>query len=220
MITSNPFFLPKIYDYWDSRTASIVKMAERIDSLPDDELGDALVNIQQCVKEHLRVLSDEQLCQVAYVVADDLYKTASWITCWNTSVKGYLMASATTLFSETRRRGYSLHYSIDNSFLETQRPFELFPMWFRAAGIKYECPQLTASADGTTYQAALLSCSVRLRDYATSRDHYVFLDFDCSDASFVTPAQQSSTPGVITVFRNAAPEPGSKIAVQMPVQFA
>lgn len=51
-------------------------MAERIDSLPDDEFVDALVNIQQCVQEHLRVLTDEQLCQVAYVVADDLYKTA------------------------------------------------------------------------------------------------------------------------------------------------
>ena len=54
----------------------------------------------------------------------------------------------------------------------------------------------------------------------TLKDHYIFLDFDSSDASFVTPAEQSSTPGVITVFRNAAPEPGSKIAVQMPVQFA
>ncbi len=102
--------------------------------------------IRAAVTEHVRVLPDRWLHWAAFIAAEDLYRTANAITAWTSSVADYLACSAGTFFRILSQRGCHLHYVIDNSCQEMQRPLELFPLWFLACGIHYECPQLFKSS--------------------------------------------------------------------------
>ena len=215
MNPADPFFLRKLTDYWDSTTGTVQSLSEKLDTYSGQSREEALDAIRAAVREHVRVLPDKTLCLAACVVVDDLYKVASHIPAWWATTSDYLAASAGTFFPILRERGFILHYIVDNTFPQTQRPFQLFPTWFAACQLNYECPQLIQATDRLDPASALQSCSHRIQTYFARREHYVLLDIDSCDQSFNEVFSQRKEEGVITVFRNEAPEVNTKISMSL-----
>jgi hypothetical protein len=147
-------------------------------------------------------------------MSDDLYKTANTIGYWSDSVGTYLRATAGVFMQLLAQRGFSVHYVVDNSFESMERPLQLFPTWYEACGIKFECPQLITEQDGSTASEARHRCTAALRT-SGGNFHYVILDTDCEDDSFTAPLEQLNQDKVITVIREEAPTPGSNIMVYL-----
>jgi len=211
----DPFFLRKISDYWDSTTGAVQSLSEKLDTFSGKGREEALNAIRAAVREHIRVLPDKTLCLAACVAVDALYKVASHIPAWWATISDYLAASAGTFFPILRERGFILHYIVDNTFTDTQRPFQLFPTWFAACQLNYECPQLIQATDRLDPASALQSCSRRIQTYFAHREHYVLLDIDSCDQSFNEAFSQQKEGRVITVFRNEAPELNTKISMSL-----
>ena len=200
--------LPKISDFWDSTKDAIPRFAAKLEALPPEFAEEMTNMIPAAVTEHVRVLLDQWLHWAAFIVAEDLYRTANAITAWTSSVADYLACSAGTFFRILSQRGCHLHYVIDNSCQEMQRPLELFPLWFLACGIHYECPQLLESSGTPPCDSRGLATQHLRQAFAAGR-HYLFLDTDSTDSSFEAPIEQLGTQGVLTIVRNEAPVPGS-----------
>jgi hypothetical protein len=207
--------LPKISDYWDSTKNAIPRFAAELEALSPTAAKQTTATIRAAVTEHVRVLSDQWLPRVAFVVAEDLYRTANTIAAWNTSVADYLACSAATFFDLLSQRGYCLHYIIDNSFQQMQRPIELFPLFFPACGIEYQCPQHLESTFGLAPGESQGVSSQVLRGLFAQGKHYLLLDTDSIESSFAAPLEQRKTKGVITVIRNEAPGAGSKASLYL-----
>lgn len=225
--------LPKITDYWDTAQEAIPRFAAELSGLAPEAARELTALIRAEVTEHFRVLTDKQVLLATVAIADDLYRAASAIPCWDDSVSDYLECSASSFFSLLKKRGYRLEYVIDNGFDDLQRPTQLFPEWFRACGIVYICPQDAACrlmrADGVAvdaYPAALARTMAEARDVGSQlarrcrqeARHFVYLETDCIEGSHVTALQDRGAPGTLSVFRREAPVPGSKVEVVFPKQ--
>lgn len=210
LIILNPSFLPKITDYFDY--GAIDHWASLLHKMSSEALSNCVGDLGDAVTEHTRVLSDELLQRVAFVIADDLYKTANTINLWSDSVETYLRATAGVFFDLLDQRGFRLHYVIDNSFEDMERPLRFFPTWYSACGIAYECPQLLTAQDGTSPSEARRRCTAALHA-SGGNFHYAILDTDSEDDSFTAPREQLKQDKVITVIRIEAPIPGSKTIV-------
>lgn len=212
---AEPLMCPKISDYWDASKKAIPRFAAYLAAQSPTTAEQAKSAIRAAVTEHVRVLTDDWLPRVAFVVAEDLYRTANAITVWDDSVADYLACSAGTFFSLLSQRGYRLHYVIDNSFQEMQRPIQLFPSWFQACGIEYQCPQVLESEFGLEPKESQGVVSDVLRGFFAQGRHYVVLDTDSIESSFDAPLEQRNAEGVVTVIRTEAPGPGSKALVYL-----
>jgi hypothetical protein len=215
---NQPTMLPKISDYWDTAKNAIPRLAAELEAQSPTAAKETAAAIRDAVTEHLRVLPDEWLPRVAFVVAEDLYRAASTITAWDDSVADYLACSAGTFFALLSMRGYRLHYVIDNSFQEMQRPTLLFPLWFKACGIEYQCPQVLETEFGLDPTESRVVVSDILREFYAQGRHYVLLDTDSTASSFEAPLAQRDTKGILTVIRTEAPGPGSKASVYLASQ--
>ena len=210
---TEPLILPKVTDYWDPVKNAVPQFAGLFAPLSPAEAKGKADAIRAGITEHLRVLPDQLLVRAVFVVAEDLYRTANTITIWNSSVADYLACSAATFIGLLAQRGYHLHYIKDNSFQEMQRPIQLFPLWFQACGIEYQCPQLLESEFGMEPKESQGVVSQVLRGFFADGKHYVVLDTDSIDSSFDAPLEQRNMEGIITVIRTEAPGPGSKAMV-------
>jgi hypothetical protein len=226
--------LAKITDYWDSVGMVIDERATELGKLP---LGDvrrqtALAELSASVTEHVRVLSDKLFATLASVVVDDLYKTACWIDRWDRVLADYLQATATVFWSKFTERGFTVHYLVDNVFDDLQRPTELFSDWFRAAGIIYACPQAVAlelaretEGERESIEQDLLRHMAEARELVESvldrcrveSRHYFLLDLDFDERTFKSSMAQTDERGLLTVFRNEAARPGTKILIFLPI---
>ncbi len=234
-ISKNAWFAKKITDYWDPLQGAIEKHAERLSALSPDERTAALKDIRACVTEHARVLPDEWLVQVAFVAADDLYKTIAGLARWDECFPDYLAASAATFCSRLSDRGYVIQYVADNTFELTEvgmsGPLDYYPVWFGSAGFAYICPQKAAlllmRADRRQegeYFELLPKYITEARDVAAKavrkcqeeRRHFFFLDTDSTEGSLSTAMSQLGADGVVGIFRNEAPVAGSKCQVSYP----
>ena len=92
----------------------------------------------------MNVLDDELFLSAAAAAADDLYKAACAIDRWDEGIGDYLAASSETLWRLFSERGFTLQYLVDNVFDVLERPLELFPVWYQAAGLAYVSPQALA----------------------------------------------------------------------------
>ena len=164
----NDLFFRKLTDYWDSNTGIVARLSSQIALLSPEERTRTLETLRNNVEEHLRVLPQRFLPGALFVVADDLYKTGNSISFWSQSVEDYLRATACVLFCNGGHRGYVIHDLINNTFAEMQRPFDLFPNWFGACEILYECPQLLQRDAGCDLETAIRSCSHRFETRDTS----------------------------------------------------
>ena len=218
METSDQFFLPKISDYWDSNKAAIENWGAVLQVMDHEQLKNSITRLVDAITEHTRVLDDALIQRVAFVMADDLYRTASRIKVWNDGVGTYLRSTAGIFLQLLAMRGFSLHYVVDNTFPDTQRPFDLFPSWFSACGMAYECPQLRTFRDRVSSSEARRLCNAALQNL-DGRFHYVILDTDSAADSFAAPLSQMKHDKIITVIRTEAPLTGSNITVSLSGHF-
>lgn len=229
-IMSEGWMLPRITDYWDEQLRAVDAGARRLEAVPAAEREAAVEAICASVREHVRVLPDDLFVQAAIAVADDLYRAACATDRWDNAIRDYLTASAGTFAGELSRRGYRLQYLVDNAWEDMARPIELMPHWYQAAGFTYACPQLIAihlaqgDASKRELQLVIQQHVAEARDVTSqliSRcqaegRHFMQLDTDCAEDSFETAFRACEQPGVITIFRNEAPEPGTTVAVWLP----
>lgn len=224
--------LAKVTDYWDEQVRAIdTASLELLESSADDRAR-AVSEISADVREHLRVLPDETLLQAACPVLDDLYKAACSTERWDEGLSAYLEASAGTFMAGLNDRGYRCQYLVDNQWEDMSKPRQLFPFWFRAAGMVYACAQVTAfdlmsripstvRADEQNMPAGYINqARDMVNQLVTSCQqegrHLVQLDVDYEEDSFAVALAQAGTAGVLTIFRNEAPDPGSKISIWYP----
>jgi hypothetical protein len=226
--------LPKITDYWDSSTLAIDRFARQLGELPPDQKELASRELTAAMSEHIRVLPDKLLVQAAIAIVDDLYQTACWIDRWDSELFAYLEATAGVFLSMLTERGFTLHYLVDNTFDDFERPMRLFPGWFPAAGIVYACPQVVGCELVLKMEGEHAPLSERLPNYireardivesmldrcrAESR-HFFLLDLDFEERSFRSSLQEKDVNGMLTIFRNDGAQPGTKLAAWLPTEL-
>jgi hypothetical protein len=222
------WMLPNVTDYWDERVEAIERLSRVIEAVPEAERAAQLSSISAAVGRHATALMDADLAKYAVPVVEDLYKAAVKRTYLDEPLLQYLAASCRPFFQALSVRGYMVQYFIDNTWDRLDGPAIGFPMWFGATGLLYICPQEIACHDFekdkpceewpalvTKYIGEGRRAAEELvnRCRASGR-HFVYLDIDTTD--FEIALKTSHDPGVIFVFRQEAPTPGSRCTVRMP----
>lgn len=223
---------PRITDYWDERVGAIDAAGKRLDALSEEDREVALKEIAESVKRHEGVLNDEFLVSAAVSFVDDLYKSASNIDRWDQSLLLYLNASATTFARQLNHRGIRIQSLVDNAWDDPSRLIQLFPDWFRAAGIVFISPQALvrnlARRDGIEAEEEIIRLVPKYIDEARSvantliaqcqaeHRHFILVDADAIESSVDQPKTMVGTAGVLTVIRSEAPTPGSNVSVASP----
>ncbi len=224
------WMLPRITDYWDQRADAIERFSRVLASTPEAERDAQCQLIEAAVTRHVAALNDESLSWSAFSVVDDLYQAASQrgYLRLDEPLLRYLSAIGHPYFDALTRRGYTVNYFIDNTWSRLDGPVVAFPTWFAAAKLIYICPQEIAchafekdrpSDEWPKLVSKYLDIA---RDLAAGmadrfnqeRRHYVYLDIDANDVEIARKTQ--GKPGVIHIFRQEAPVPGSRCIVTMP----
>lgn len=225
--------LPRVTDYWDERVGSIGRKANELGELDAEERAGALQQIGNAVTKHVGALPDELLVQAAIPIADDLYKAACSTVRWDASIAAYLEASAGTFWALFAKRGFVCRYLVDNAWEDLTRPLDLLPGWFKTSGLIYACPQAIArelmKGDGEKREAReampkyigeARAVTARIVSKALeARQSFVLLDADFDQRSFQAVFEAVEAPGVLTLFRNEAPTPGTTVNTWLPVEM-
>jgi hypothetical protein len=222
------WMLPNITDYWDERVDAIEQLSRVLAEVPEADRAAHLASIVAAVTRHTAALGDADLVKYAVPIVEDLYKAVAKRTYYDDPLRQYLGATGGPYFHALRARGYMVQYFIDNTWDRLDGPVIGFPIWFRAAGLFYICPQEIACNQFEKDQPrekwpALVSKYIgdgrsvadRLASqcHAAGR-HFVYLDIDAAD--FAIALKLGKEPGVIHVFRNETPTPGSRCAIHLP----
>lgn len=227
----------RLVDYWDQRTGAINRSVLRLTRLGEPERAAACDQIRQAVLQRLDALSDSQLLHAAVSMVDDLYKYANEEVLRDRALFAYLDAFARTLTQAVRVRGYVIRYVVENQFSGVDflmaGPFDLFPKVFNAADFVYVCPHHLAwqlmQADGVAaseYPHAIARYIEEARGLGNrvvshchgTNEHVVFLEADYQEGVLAIALQGDGGRGVLSVFRNDAPVPGSTVVVRFPDQ--
>ncbi len=227
----------RLVDYWDQTTGAINRGALRLSKLSGQERMAACGQIRDAVRKRVHALADSRLLQLAVSMVDDLYKYVNDEVLMDEVLFDYLDAFGRTLTETVRERGYVIRYVVENQFSGVDflmlGPFSVFPRVFNAAGFAYICPQQLGlhlmRADGITaseYARAIAQYIAEARlvgDRLVNKchddgQHYVFLEADYQEGALDIALRGRGAPGVLSVFRNDAPIPGSEVSVAFPEQ--
>lgn len=233
----NEWLFPRITDYFDNQNRNtIFEHSQMIGFSLREKKEAALQDIEEAMFEHTAILNDEQLTYAAFIIADDIYKSANEITLFNLYISEYLEASAGTFYQILRQRGFVLHYLANNLYAGTAgggmiRPLQFFRYFFLPAGINYICPHEIAlelmKRDGLTVQdydasigkyleeARLVGDAV-IEKCHDNNDHYFNLQIDGEKSNFAPSLDRVGDKNVITVFRSEPPMAGTSCDVLFP----
>lgn len=228
------WMLPRITDYWNWQNKKVFTCAKMLERMSPPERQNALKSITMAIVRHTEVLTDDQLATAAYIMAEDLYKGVVAMDYWDNTIADYLNAGAAALLARLADRGYVMRYIIDNSAEPTvvglSGPAEWFDIWFRAAGFIYICPQQIVArlveADGGDsaqfineipryIEEARFVANEIVSKCKASRNHYVYLDTDATNASMKPLLNDVESPGLVFLHRKEAPVPGSRCIVKI-----
>jgi hypothetical protein len=222
-------------EYWDQATDAINRNAFRFSKLGESERTVASSVIRDSVHRSAGGCSDQQLLREAVSMVDDLYKYMNDTMLSGSAVYVYLDAFARTFTMAVSERGYVIEYVAENAFSSVDflliGPFDWFSKVFSAAGFVYICPQHLAfglmQADGLAAsdyehligkyiaEARMLARRLVMECRSDAR-HFVFLEADYQDGSLDAALEGRGDPGVLSVFRNQTPLPGSEVDVVFP----
>ncbi len=219
-------------DYYDDQRDRLVELPARLAHLGTDDHAIALATVRATVAGLVQAMSDELLQKAAVSVADDLYKSAARRDTWDAHAADYVGAAVGTFFTALGHRGYRLHYVAENTFPDDlQRPLQALGMIAAAAGLVYICPHDLAARllglDGGAFGLQLdalrpgvaegrqLAFELAERCVAGGR-HILYLEIDWDEGCLDGVTQLGAQPGVISVFRNDPPVPGSTVSVRFP----
>jgi hypothetical protein len=228
-----------ISDYWDNQDKnSILEYARLISTLPLPEQRQIENQIREAIFDHVAALNDKQLVYAAFIIADDIYKSANEISLFIPYISEYLRASAGTFYDLLKQRGYYLHYLTNTVFAGSAfqgfiRPLHIFWRFFEPAGIRYVCPHAIAlelmQRDGISEEdfeqnlaaylprAEAAGNAIIHRCHADKR-HYINLQIDGGDRNFRNSFAHSQDQGTITVLRSEVPVRGTSCSVIFPGQ--
>jgi len=233
---SEEWLFPRITDFWEYRTKAVVSGAEQLEELSADARLRSLAALGDQVRAHARRLDDGLLVSAGFIMAEDLYKSLFGGFRWDRDVADYIAASAGVFMDEFSRRGFVLHYIIDNSASENDLPVMLtyIPAIFRAAGMLVTGPQLQAleimEHFGKTKDIAAMPPYIGegnkvadevIRLCHQDRRSYVYLNLELMEAdsagiSFDVALSKANEPGVVVVYRNQPPVAGTTAQVISP----
>lgn len=227
----------RLVDYWDQTTGAINKGARRLGEFGESERVAPCGQIREAVRQRCTALADRQLLQAAVSMVDDLYKCVNDEVLMGQALFDYLDAFGRTFTTAVRERGYVIRYVVENQFSGVDflmlGPFDVFPRVFNAAGFVYVCPQQIAlelmQADGveaSEYERAITRYITEARvvgnrvvnECHAAGLHYVFLEADYEEGALDIALRGGGAPGVLSVFRDDAPVPGSEVSVVFPEQ--
>ena len=180
-------------------------------------------------------MSDEWVIVTTYVMAEDLFKSYFNQFAWGPSVHAYIAATAGEVLKELTRRGFVLHYVVDNTLghADLVEVLTYMPQLFEAAGLAVTGPQLMA---GELMEHDNLPKDIeripeyRDRGHAAAdelvstwhreRKSSVYLNMDFDDdtpaLSMDVALSQCDKPRTFVVFRNQLPAPGTKSNIWPP----
>ncbi|WP_051578466.1 hypothetical protein [Mycolicibacterium mageritense] len=227
---------PTLALVWDSERRAIIAGADRLEALPDEERALSVAALAKRVRELTGALEDEWLVRVAVFMVDDLYKSLFYGFRWSGGVYDYIASTAGQVVKELVNRGFVLHYVVDSvqSQADLAERLAFLPGVFEAAGFKVTGPQLMAMelmqrVDGKPGDLSVIPAyreeGHHVADMFIARCHQerrcsVYLNLDLADdapaLSLDVALSQASTPGVIVVYRNQPPLPGSAAQVALP----
>ncbi len=222
--------LGTLTDYYDYNASRLLEMPKKLATLGDASRALALVTVRSQVRRLAGDLEDDLLLAVSVSMVDDLYKSAGILTDWNPPTAEYVTAVWGTFFDVMAARGYLMHYIVENTFPDhLGRPLQLYPEVFGAAGIIYVCPHHIATKlpEGAEAEPSLAGLRHLLaegrylaKEVATQatgqNSSLMYLEIDYDAGCLDEILSLSAAPGVVTVVRNQAPQPGSTVEVTYP----
>lgn len=215
----NNWLLDNLFDYWDQNQDAVYRYSMAIAELDERERSKSFNEISQGITTHVDNLNDEELLKTAFSMAEDLYKEANKDpTLFDETVQKYLESNAGVFCNALSKRGFVIHYLIDNEFEKTfegmARPLDLYQGWFRASGFIYICPQSIVleimTEDGyerseffnlmTPFIEEAREVVNDILDQCHSKKlHYVFLDADSNPDSFQKAFNADDEPGAFII---------------------
>ena len=220
---------------WDSQIRAIVCAAERLKSLSEDDRVRSLTLLATRVRAFALATSDQWLVATAHFMVEDLFKSYFNQFAWGPSVQAYVAATAGEVMKELTRRGFVLHYVVDNTLGQANLAEVLIymPQLFETAGLAVTGPQLMA-ADLMVQEDVPLEIwripEYRDRGHAAADEvvsiwhrerrssFYLNMDFDDDMPALSMDVALSACddPTAIVVFRQLLPLPGTKSQISMP----
>ncbi len=229
----------RISDYWDHQRDQIVRLSVACAGLGPD----CVPALQRSVPQLAAALSKNHLAMSAWIMAEDVYRTANKPTPWSEEIGTYLDASAASLLAVVAENGLVVQYVIDNvpgavpAAQVKQFPYNQYggscagyPPWFRSAGFAYVSPQEEAAGLMTAKGIDLRTFAKRWADFAeegralaleavkkvqAAKQHFVYYDADWAPPSHAARSEFGAA-HVIGVFRTQAPILGSTCDLFMP----
>jgi len=233
------WYFPRLTDYWDNQNQNNIFEFSQIIGFYNEETQTKLYNeIRERIFELVAAMNDEQLCYAAFIIADDLYKSANEIGLFKRDISNYLEATAGTFFDLLKQRGYCLHYLANTLFAGSAaegfiRPLKIFRRYFGPSGITYICPHEIAldwmQKDGLSLddydqnidrylEKAQADGDQRIAQCDQTNDHYFNLQIDGDEKHFMQSFARVNDKGIITVFRSEPPLKGTTCNVIFPQQ--
>lgn len=226
---------PTLAYLWDAPSRAIVAGSEKLEPLSDADREGSLAALSQRVRRFAQALSDRDLMMIAFIAAEDVYKSFFHEFYWGQSVADYLGATAGVVVQELERRGVALHYIIDNSLgdADSHVLFTVLTQVFGAAGLFVTGPQVMAlylmeqagqpcdvdaiplyRAEGQLLADGLIERCHRER--RSSLYLHVDIDDTAPEGALDAALLRGRTPGALVVYRSEAPVKGSVAKVSMP----
>ena len=228
---------PALDQVWEYRNGAIVTGGERLDGLCGEDRDRSLAALTQRVATLVAQLDDGWLLTTSFFMVEDLFKSTFRWDQWTPGMHDYIAATATVVVQELARRGFVLHYVIDNTQGDANLAAMLthLPPVFGAAGLAVIGPQLVAAdllIEAEGQPPAEIAAIQRYRDdghaiadavvsqWHQERRSSVYLNLDLNDdlpaLDLGVAMSQAGAPETIVVFRNQPPMEGSQSTVFPP----
>jgi hypothetical protein len=220
--------LSSLVAYYDESNHTLATRSTNLATLNADDQQQALAAVVERVASAIGQLDNDAISNAALSMIDDLYRAACTIIEWGPPQQQYVAAVWGTAFELVSQRGYTVRYVVENTWPDgLVRPIDVFPSLFGLAGFVYLCPHQAAAS---LPEAALAPRTVEglsntieegryivgeaIKQLSETNRHLVYLEADLQPSGLGAILEMPETPGVIEIFRNEAPIPGSKVTVK------
>jgi len=215
--------------YYDEEEHSLSVQGAKLAKLSDANRKRAADLIAQRVKSFSKLFDNDVIVQVVLSMIEDLYRAGIGATEWGPGHESYVAAVWGTMFAVVKDRGFTIRYVVENTWpQDLLRPVQFFPNLFGLTGIVYICPSEIASElpelEGAPITTEGMKTGLPLgrhiaqeavKKVAEQGKHFAYFETDfepgCLDSVFAL----SKPAGTIQIFRNEAPDLGTKVELTL-----